>query len=111
MVATMGDLGRERFVAELQHGLAKVPERLRGGLERYLCHGTKPGGFLSACIVNNALEAATRADSRETLLALPDIMKFLFNDCPSNSWGSKTNFEVWMKAGGKFGGEANATGD
>ncbi len=103
MVATMGRLDHERFLAELQRNMDKVPEHIRGGLERYLCHGTKPGGFLSACITNNALEAATRADSRETLLALPDIMKFLFNDAPPTSWGSPTNFASWMAAGGKFG--------
>ncbi len=77
-----------------------LPEHLRDGMQRYIEQGVRPGSFLCSCIDNNALEASTRAADTATLLALPDIMKFLFNDCPQDCWGSPSKREAWVKVGG-----------
>lgn len=76
-----------------------LPANLREGMLRYIEHGIRPGGFLCACIDNNALEASTRAHDKPTLLALPDIMRFLFNDAPPHCWGSKKVREAWERVG------------
>jgi hypothetical protein len=91
----------ELIVAEVHYAerltKAGVPERLHGGLVRYLVHGMQPGHFLTAVLENDLAEAMGRADesSRASLFAL---VSFLYNDAPSTAWGSPSKVASWRLA-------------
>ena len=69
-----------------------VPELTRGALERYVEHKFLPGGFLIAVLSNDLMGAVSRADS-ENIVALRDIVAFIYNRCPIDCWGSEER--VW----------------
>lgn len=65
-----------------------IPAHTKAALDRYVEHKMLPGGFLMAVLSNDLFGAVGRADS-ENLDALPDIVKYVYNQMPSGSWGSK----------------------
>lgn len=71
-----------------------VPEGLVDGLCLYVVHGIIPGSFLTAVLSNDLMEAFARADltSRAGMF---QIVSFLYNECPSASWGSKEKLLEW----------------
>ncbi len=71
----------------------RLPERLRGGMRRYVEDGIPPGDFLQACLANDLVEAIGRADTKEGFYVHAVVM-FLYNELPSRSspisiWGSR----------------------
>lgn len=74
-----------------------IPERMMGGIERYLEHGIEPGSFLTAVIHNNLAEAVGCADE-ENMANLPAYVAFFHNEAPSTSWGSEERMQQWIKA-------------
>lgn len=62
-------------------GYESIPERLQGGLLRYVEHGIQPGGFLTAVITNDLSNATGRADA-ESLEALPLIVQWFQANYP-----------------------------
>jgi hypothetical protein len=73
-----------------------IPERMRGGLTRYIENHIKPGGFLCAVISNNLKEAVGRADE-ENMANLPAYMNYLYNHAPYNCWGSPEEMKTWLE--------------
>ena len=69
---------------------------IRASLDRYANNHIPTGGFLKACLENNLREAFGRADdfNRENL---SEIVQYMYNDIPSNCWGSKEIVEKWLK--------------
>lgn len=84
----------EAVLADIGSGIADLPEHLQDGLRRYILDGDSVGGFLTACLENNALDAATKADP-VSFVNLKQIMQFLFTCAPSQSWGSAEKVEAW----------------
>lgn len=83
-------------------GLDLLPDYMRSGMERYLLHGISPGGFLTAVLENNLVEAFARADMTNRP-RLWDYAKFLHNYAPKipvPAWGSPEIVAKWIKAGG-----------
>jgi hypothetical protein len=74
-----------------------IPERMMGGLTRYVDHGIEPGGFLTAVISNDLKEAVSRADD-ENLAKLPAYVAWLYNEAPRGCWGSRENMQRWMES-------------
>jgi hypothetical protein len=68
-------------------------------LKDYATKGNPPGGFLSAVLSNDLTGAVGSAD-KDSLEILPDIVKWVFNELPSNVWGSpaKVNEHIKKKA-------------
>jgi len=64
-----------------------IPAHTKAALDRYVEHKMLPGGFLMAVLSNDLFGAVGRADS-ENLAALPDIVKYVYNHMPADSWGS-----------------------
>ena len=73
----------------------KIPEGLHDGLTHYLKHHIPVGDFLTAVLENDLREACGRADD-ENMWLIPVIVAYLYNEAPSNSWGSRTNVEAWL---------------
>lgn len=72
-----------------------VPDHTRGALERYVFDRYEPGGFLTAVLCNDLMAAIARADS-QNIQALKDICQFIYNEIPSNAWGSPKNIANWL---------------
>ena len=86
----------------LPEGLDDVPVHLRDGLDRYIRHGIRPGSGLCAVLSNDLIGAVTRLD--ETSQAgLPDLVRFLVNNAPSECWGSSDRLVSWVTLGGIHG--------
>lgn len=69
---------------------------LYGALERYLNHGIMPGSFLTAVLQNNLAEACGRADSSNSS-NISNIVGYIYNHLPSNSWGSAEKVQEYLK--------------
>lgn len=74
----------------------KLPERLRGGVQRYIEKGIRPGNFLTAVIENNLTESVGMADD-DMIKVLPEIVGWFYNQAPAICWGSATKAKKWMR--------------
>jgi hypothetical protein len=79
-----------------------LPQDLKESIDLYVEQGIPTGSFLQACIENDSKEAVGAADERNIRL-LPEIVQYLYWECPHASWGKKGAFEKWIKAGGLAG--------
>ena len=75
----------------------EIPKRILDALNRYAEDGTGTGGFLHACLENDCLNAVCRADG-DSIKVLPEIMRYIHNDLPGDSWGSREIVQAWMNA-------------
>jgi hypothetical protein len=72
-----------------------VPDHLHEGLVEYLADRRPTGRFLMAVLSNDLIEAATRADPFNRA-HLADIVLFLLNYAPANSFGSEQRVSDWL---------------
>jgi hypothetical protein len=71
-------------------------EHLLPSFDRYVQqHRIPTGGFLQACLENNLTEAVGRADFININL-LPDIVRYMYNELPADSWGSPERVQAWL---------------
>ena len=73
-----------------------LPERLQGGVQRYIEDGIKPGDFLTAVITNNLKETVYRADD-DMIKIIPQIVFWFYNEAPYECWGSEDNMWKWIQ--------------
>ena len=73
-----------------------IPERMMGGLDRWIQHGIKPGDFLTAVLENNLRATFERADDKNSQ-NVPAYLAYLYNECPADSWGSKEKVAAWQE--------------
>lgn len=74
-----------------------IREDWYGALERYLNHGIMPGSFMTAVLENNLVEAFGRADIHNSS-NLKNIVGYIYNHLPSNSWGSPSKVTDYIKS-------------
>ena len=68
---------------------------IRDALVAYCIHRRKPGQFLVACLQNDFVQAATRADwSNRHQLHL--IASWIFTYAPSSAWGDPMKVDMWL---------------
>lgn len=75
-----------------------IPERMMGGMKRYVNDKVKPGNFLTAVIQNDLCGALGQADD-ENMRNLPAFVGWLYNEAPMACWGSKERMHNWLKGG------------
>ncbi len=75
-----------------------IPMRMMPALQRYVELGNIPGDFLKSVICNDLKGAVAHADG-ENLECLPVYVRFLYNQCPSDCWGSKAKMKEWHDRG------------
>lgn len=75
-----------------------IPDRMMGGIRRYIDDRIKPGQFLIAVICNDLSDAVGQADD-ENMDNLPAYVAYFHNESPSTCWGSKKKMEEWLKGG------------
>ena len=82
--------------------LDRLPSHMRDGLWRYLQHGIKPGGFATAVLENNLVEAYGRADETNAA-CMKDWAGWLYNNAPRGCWGDPGTVQEWMSHRGLSG--------
>jgi len=78
---------------------ANIPEQTQNSLKYYMLRGQPTGGFLSAVLCNNLMEAATRGDL-EHRAQLVNITLWIYSHLPAGSHGSEQRVEAWIKKKG-----------
>lgn len=84
-----------------------IPERMMGGITRYIEEGVIPGDFLQAVITNDLRRAVEMADE-ENMFNLPAFVSYFYNHGPISCWGSMERMQEWAALGGKRGAERAA---
>jgi len=64
-------------------------------LDRYGTHREPVGGFLTAVLSGNLVDACAKADP-ENLRALPAIVSYIYNQLPTRCWGTPEIVQVWL---------------
>lgn len=72
-------------------------EEIKQSLERYAEHRIEPGGFLTAVLKNDLAGALGRADDINKH-RLYEIVKYIWNELPSECWGSPEKVEKWLSS-------------
>ena len=75
-----------------------LPEHLRGGVERWIEHGVRPGGFLWAVIDNDLLAALGHADDDMTRADIRKISLWFHWEAPSGCHGAPEITARWREA-------------
>lgn len=76
-----------------------LPEGMREAARLYIRQGKWPGCFLYACLANDLREAVRAADD-ENRARLSDVVRWIHDYCPRQSYGSLTIVRAWTKGGG-----------
>lgn len=72
-----------------------LPKHMRDGAKRYIEDRIAPGGFMTAVLENNFVEAVGRADATNKL-HLENWAHWLMWQCPSKAWGSPLKVKTWL---------------
>lgn len=72
-----------------------VPDHLRQGLNSYFMDHQSTGHFLSAVLENDLEKSVMRADP-QSLAGLKDIVAYLYNCAPTQSFGSPEKVAKWL---------------
>ena len=73
----------------------EIPEYMMDALTRYIEKGIPPGDFLTAVLTNDLYEAISRSDDTN-LHCIPAYVGYLYNEAPSQCWGSKAKMDKWI---------------
>lgn len=76
-----------------------IPDAILLAINNHVLRGQNCGHFVTAVLSNDLIEAVNRADD-ECCKCLRSIIRYLYNRCPSECWGSKKKMEEWRKNGG-----------
>ena len=80
----------------------KIPEATRTALHLYIHNGNLPGRFLTSVFENKLKQTYANADDCN-LLAIPAIVHYLYNNAPSQCWGSPEAVTTWVEQKGMEG--------
>ena len=85
-------------ISKFQYRGKAIPERMHGGIRRYLENRIPPGDFLMAVLCNDLKEAYGRADD-ENIELLPVYVAYFYNEAPAKCWGSPEKVRAWLAEG------------
>jgi hypothetical protein len=72
-----------------------LPEHMRDGARRYIEDRILPGGFMTAVLENNLVDAYQKADT-VNLARMKDWVMWLYWECPRAAWGSPLRVKTWL---------------
>jgi len=73
-----------------------IPRDIQASLERYAANHVPTGSFLAAVLSNDLFDAVGRADDNN-IVALPNIVKWIWSNLPRNCWGDRERVREWLK--------------
>ena len=71
-----------------------IREDMIAALDRYQLHHLPPGGFLTAVLAHDLMEAVKRADD-DNIRQLPAYAAYMYNHMPSACHGSYEAVKAW----------------
>lgn len=74
-----------------------IPQRTKDAIDRYVNDHCRIGGFLKAVLSNDLVQSFGLADE-ENRKALFEIVSYVYNEIPGNSWGSPEKVANWIAA-------------
>lgn len=74
---------------------SKIELRFKESIDRYVEHKVPTGDFLKAVLENDLAGALGRADL-EAMDNIRHIVCYIWNEVPSQCWGSKEKVSKWM---------------
>ena len=89
-------LGRSMSAYTLACMECGIPEHMVEAVYNYLEYGTPPGGFLTAVLSNDLMDALRRADDKN-IESLPAWGRLLYNHIPPGAYGSRKAVEAWIE--------------
>lgn len=72
-----------------------VPVLVKASMDAYVNQKMLPGSFLMAVLCNDLTKSVGYADSTN-LAALPDIVRYVYNELPGNCWGNEDKVYKWV---------------
>ena len=78
---------------------SNIPALTMGAINRYVNEGLPPGSFVTAVLCNDLFNAIGTADE-DNIVALPEIVRYVYNELPGGAWGNLNKMNAWMKKGG-----------
>lgn len=87
----------KQLIAAKNVDYSLLPGHLQDGMRRYVEHGVPPGGFLTAVLENDLMEAFKRADS-SSQRGMLNIILFMYNEMPMGIYGSPELVKAWVEA-------------
>ena len=82
-----------------------LPEHMREPVRLYIEDGHPIGGFLTAIMANDFIEAVCKADEHNQM-ALLEWARFIYNEAPGTCHGSYEIVREWQERGGLNGERA-----
>jgi hypothetical protein len=76
----------------------EVPPMLLQSLQDHCMHRRPGAGSFITAVLENDLQRACKAGSRESVAALPAIIEWLETNAPMASWGSPENVRRWRRS-------------
>ena len=89
----------EKMLADWDCRGEKIPEKIAGGIARYVIYGISPGHFMDKVLSNDLMGASNHADQQNRKL-LDVYVCLMHNILPFNCWGSEELVYEWSKRGG-----------
>lgn len=74
----------------------QIPDWVKDSLDRYVNHRIETGSFMRAVLENDLFEAINRGD-KDSLEALPNIVRYIYNNVRSDCYGSPQRVREWLK--------------
>jgi len=71
-----------------------IPEHTQHSIDMFVELGHGVGGFLTAVLTNDLFGAVAKADA-ESLEALGDIVRYIYNNVPQECYGSVDAVSRW----------------
>lgn len=81
------------WVADIE---AEIPESTLESLKAWISSARPVGHFVGCVLANDLMGAYQRADEWN-VVAMPHIVKWLYNVAPSGSWGSEQKMKEWRE--------------
>ncbi len=75
---------------------ATIPPLVREALDKHAKEHRSTGGFVTAVLENNLMEAVGQAD-HNSLAALPSIVAYVYNEIPGACHGSPAKVKAWRE--------------
>ena len=72
-----------------------IPEQTKLSIDRYVNDGIPPGGFVTAVLANDLMQAFARADSFNAS-AMIYIVRYVYNHTPIGCHGSYEAVSEWI---------------
>ena len=78
---------------------ATIPLYVREALHKHAHQHQHTGGFVTAVLENNLMEAVGQADAK-SFAALPSICSYVYNEIPGGCHGSPAKVKAWREGAG-----------